>query len=280
MDYSAGVWGYKQFDLHDRLQHKALRTFLGVGKQTPLAAIDGDVAWDAPKLRRHVEMIRLWCRLVKMDQSRIPFKVLKYDMQTSLRVRNTWAREIKTIFEQCNMLDYYDINASALASSKFIVDTVQNKLRLFAAQTWQQNLHTSPKLRTYRTYKNQLKTEKYLFRYMSKKQRSFYVKFRCGTFPINIELGRYRNPKIPVENRLCKVCDMSAIEDEKHFLIECPGYTALRSELLTNLNITGVSDDDKFLTCMKTADCKIVANFLISAFGERNHRLSRPVLTP
>lgn len=59
MDYSTGVWGYKIFDSYERLHHKAVCTFLGVGKQTPLTALDGDVAWDSPKHRRHVDMIRL-----------------------------------------------------------------------------------------------------------------------------------------------------------------------------------------------------------------------------
>ena len=217
MDYSAGVWGYKQFDSHDKLQHKAIRTFLGVGKPTPLDALDGDAAWDSPKLRRHVDMVRLWCRLVKMDHNRLPFKVLKYDIQTSERVRNTWAREVKNILEQCDMLDYYDIDVSVASSTNFVANKVCTKLRQIFAHGWQQGLEMSSKLRTYKTYKTQFSTEKYLFRHMSIKQRSYYAKFRCGTFPINIELGRYRNPKIPLEQRLCKVCESRAVEDERRF---------------------------------------------------------------
>ena len=120
-----------------------------------------------------------------------------------------------------------------------------------------------------------IETEKYLFRHLSIKQRSFYVKFRCGTFPINIELGRYRNPKIPLENRLCRVCNSNAVEDEKHFLLECSGYNMLRQELFTNLNINHLTDDEKIIYSLKEADCKPVSNFLISAYEERNVRLSR-----
>ena len=216
-------------DSHKRLLHKAVRT---------LAALDGDMAWDSPKLRRHVGMIRLWCRLVKMDRTRLPFKVLIYDMQTSLRVRGTWAREIRNILEQCNMLDYYDIDVSAVSSLNFVVNKVRTELQRLSALSWQQSLEISPKLRTYKTYKTQMVTGKYLFRYISIKQRSFYFKFRCGTFPINIELGRYRNLKIPLDNRLCNVCERHAIEDEKHFLLECSGYNILRHELFTNLTYT------------------------------------------
>ena len=39
MDYAVGVWRYKAFDSHERLHHKAVRTFLGVGKQYTIIAL-------------------------------------------------------------------------------------------------------------------------------------------------------------------------------------------------------------------------------------------------
>ena len=155
------------------------------------------MAWDSPKLRRHVDMIRLWCRLVKMDHTRLPFKVLKYYMQTSLRVRSTWARVIRNILdilEQC-MLDYYDIDVSAVSSTNFVVNKVRNELQRLSALSWQQNLEMSPKLRTYKTYKTQMVTEKYLFRYMSIKQRSFYVNSAVEHFLSTLSLENTEIPK-------------------------------------------------------------------------------------
>ena len=94
---------------------------------------------------------------------------------------------------------------------------------------------------------------------MSIKQRTYYAKFRCGTFPINTELGRYRKPKIPLEQRLCKVCESRAVEDEKHFLVQCSGYNALRN--FTKINIHHMADDEKFKYCLIEADCKLVSDF-------------------
>ena len=78
-------------------------------------------------------MIRLWCRIVKMDHTRL----LLYDMQTSLRVRSTWVREIRNILEQCNMLDYYDIDVSAVLSTNFVVNKVRTELQRLSALSWQ-----------------------------------------------------------------------------------------------------------------------------------------------
>ena len=200
-----------------------------------------------------------------------------YDMtlSTELQRGHMINREIRNILEQCNMLDYYDIDVSAASSTNFVANKVCTELQQIFSLSWQQGLEMSPKLRTYKIYKTQTCTEKYLLRHMSIKQRSYYAKFRCGTFPINIELGRYRNPKVPPENRLCKVCENPAVEDEKHFLVECSGYNTLRNELFTDLNIHHLTDDEKFKHCLKEADSKTVSNFLINAYEERNAKLSR-----
>ena len=81
-----------------------------------------------------------------MDRGRLPYKVLQYDMHTSVRVRNTWAREIRNILEQCDMLDYYDINVTAASSTNFVANKVCAELQRIFALSWQQGLEMSPKL--------------------------------------------------------------------------------------------------------------------------------------
>ena len=49
-------------------------------------------------------------------------------------------------------------------------------------------------------------------------------KVRC--LPLHIETGRYRNLK--VEERLCKVCNLKTVENELHFVFDCPTYSQLR----------------------------------------------------
>ena len=60
--------------------------------------------------------------------------------------------------------------------------------------------------------------------------------------PIKIETGRFRSR--PVEQRLCELCEMHKVENEIHFLCECPLYHDLRetlydhAKLLTNDFVT------------------------------------------
>ncbi len=50
---------------------------------------------------------------------------------------------------------------------------------------------------------------------------------RCGTAPLRIERGRYE--WLPVEQRVCEVCDSDNVEDEMHFLISWNAFIQERT---------------------------------------------------
>ena len=68
---------------------------------------------------------------------------------------------------------------------------------------------------------------------LSSKERSMVLQIRMEILPINLETGRYRN--IPVEKRVCFNCT-DTIENEMHFLLQCPVYDDYRNVLLNNVN--------------------------------------------
>ena len=77
------------------------------------------------------------------------------------------------------------------------------------------NAENGNKLRTYRQYKSDFKTEHYVKCNMDRGLRRVLAKFRSCNLPLAIETGRYNRPKTPVSERLCKYCHMDSIEDEK-----------------------------------------------------------------
>ena len=48
-----------------------------------------------------------------------------------------------------------------------------------------------------------------------------------------IDTGRYDN--IPRDERLCNLCDCNRIEDETHFLLDCPSFSLIRDMLFSKL---------------------------------------------
>ena len=73
------------------------------------------------------------------------------------------------------------------------------------------NKNGGNKLRTYRKLKNSYKMEKFLHSDVDKFALSIFVIIRISNSNLNIERGRYI--KLPVEKRICPLCNIEP-EDE------------------------------------------------------------------
>jgi hypothetical protein len=105
------------------------------------------------------------------------------------------------------------------------------------------------KLRSYRKIKTDFKREQYLYADVDKKSLSNFIKIRVSNCNLNIEKGRYL--KLPVEQRICQLCDMD-VEDKFHFLINCDKLIHERVTLFRNISdivpsFTTMSDVEKFV---------------------------------
>jgi hypothetical protein len=66
--------------------------------------------------------------------------------------------------------------------------------------------------------------------------RKTLCRFRISAHDLRIESGRYEHVKningknIPLERnkRICEFCNLNCVEDEPHFLTECPFYSVER----------------------------------------------------
>jgi hypothetical protein len=94
-------------------------------------------------------------------------------------------------------------------------------------------------------------TEKHLCIDILGEYRSAYAKFRAGA--LRIETARYE--RLEVNERLCFNCSrlgINVVEDEKHVLLQFPGYADIRQSILNNIcelnsNFINMSDNEKFL---------------------------------
>ena len=66
--------------------------------------------------------------------------------------------------------------------------------------------------------------------------RNALSKLRLSSNKLAIVTGKWY--KINKEKRLCNFCNLNAVEDEFHFLIDCPNYKKLRKSLFTSIQDT------------------------------------------
>ncbi|ESO98409.1 hypothetical protein LOTGIDRAFT_159217 [Lottia gigantea] len=68
-EYCSGVWGFKQFPKIEQIQNRAIRYFLGLHRFTPKAALNGDMGWLPPHVKRWLNMLKMWNRIIQYDMT-------------------------------------------------------------------------------------------------------------------------------------------------------------------------------------------------------------------
>ena len=76
--------------------------------------------------------------------------------------KKNWCKDAKNLLYRCYNHEVYDSKNVLGISLSFILKTVETHLLLAYTDTWQTSVTTMPKLRTYKTFKSELKTEAYV----------------------------------------------------------------------------------------------------------------------
>ena len=211
---------------------------MNVGKYTSNAAVNGDIGWQPMICKVKKTVVHLWSRLVNMSSERLNRKVFVWSNNASNRNCKNWN------FKVVNMFLKYDLNEhvhiSRFASKHEICGKLVPKLYEEYVMSWHADVNRvnaqrgngRNKLRFYRLFKTSFHVEPYCKLVLNRSHRGALAKFRSGTAPINIEIGRYNN--VLLENRKCSFCHnigINVIEDEMHVLLHCPLYIDLRQQL-------------------------------------------------
>ena len=146
--------------------------------------------------------------------TRMVYEMLRSDAEKNVNYnKKNWAYHVKYILGSHGLRyiwldqDFIDIN----------LDLIRQRILDNFKQTWFSNINMSARLSTYCIFKQNFEFEKYLDVHMDRKYKIALCRFRISAHSLNIETGRRQN--IPRENRLCKNCRMSVLENEYHFLL-------------------------------------------------------------
>ena len=105
-----------------------------------------------------------------------------------------------------------------------------------------------------------------------RKFRYALAKLHTSSHRLEVEMDRWAKPeRIAFENRKCKHCQI--LEDESHFILECPVYSNIRTLYVKRYYYTR-PNMFKLTELMslnsKKKQIKNLATFIFKAFDERN----------
>ena len=133
----------------------------------------------------------------------------------------------------------------------------------------EKDLATKRKLSYYKKDINStLEDQKYLSILSSSKKKINIAKIRTNSHELHSETGHQAVPKTPWMERICHLCENRIIEDENHFLLECPAYNQIRSQfqnLCCNTNLRSLLRCQN-ITSSQSAPCTTTLDLSFKIF--------------
>ena len=160
------------------------------------------------------------------------------------------------------------------------INGVRKQNYIFYKQVWKTGIVQLSKAEAYLRYKGDIRIEKYLTHIKNIKHRKALTRFRLSCHLLMIEKGRHHNPPLDRSERTCPFCE-SVIEDEIHFLIECPKYNNERIPIFRACNQSSIyfenmTNESKFIFIMTNEDINIMSilgSFIFNCFKKREIEL-------
>ena len=259
--YGSDLWGSSlqcTLDI-DKIYLWFIRIILNIKATTSNIITMGESGIIPPKIKCHQNIILYFIRLNSMPFGSVVKNVfLELKRMHGLGFKN-WYSKVLMIAKN------YKIDIVNANYSNNVKIAVKNDIKNVFIETWKsklQSLTSNSSLRTYRIFKNNFEVEPYLTLIKKTKYLTAFARFRAGSHTLEIERGRYTNPRTPIEERLCASCN--TIEDEKHFLIKCKMYSNERDSFYRKIYelyplFSNMCDDEKFIYLMKNTNAQILS---------------------
>ena len=108
------------------------------------------------------------------------------------------------------------------------------------------------------------------------------AKLRLSNHKLEIETGRHQQPKVNQDERICRLCNTSGVENEINFLMQCNLYkqfARLRKDFHSSLNFIDKQSAEqsyiKLMSMKNQGENIMLADFVSKMFLKRENILNR-----
>ena len=271
--YASDFWGILKMPTNNPIENFFMsfcKQLLGVQKQSTNDGVLLELGQFPLLLLAKKRAIKNWVRMAtNTNCNEIVFDSYQYSSTEHL----SWTENMEKMLSEIGLMEVFNTKDPDAHLKAF------QRLRDIYHQTTLEKIKNEEcKLRTYALFKTTPGFEKYLDEITCIKERTALTKFRISNSVLMIEKGRHQN--IDKNLRFCPFCT-DKVEDEKHFLLECPIYKFIRSDLYSevkrvNASICNQPYSYRFLTLMRDINTAPVARFVYKAMELREYLQSKP----
>ena len=196
MDYSSCIWGFEHYSTLEATQNNALRFFLGVGRNHPIAALQGDMGWIPAGFRHNFQFIKWWLRTRSQEPNRISKKVFTWSMRLAEgdKIRN-WCWQVRKLLTCLQLPEVYSTCNPPVNCLNQILHLVNDRIFRVASERWIEMLHkpvtkdseSGGKLKLYKLYKAAPTPASCVLSPLDPGPRWVMASLRAGCLPLVVE---------------------------------------------------------------------------------------------
>ena len=229
--YGVEVWGKGVYiDELEKLQALACKLFLGVRLSGVNKMCLSECGRYPLSVVVAIKKIKYWLRVTNMNENRLPKQCMKMLELHANKGNVNCMTHVRNIL--CESGFGYVWYSKSVGNENMFFKKLKARLKDIAYQDWRAFLDTCSSANYYKDIKMSIEIEPYLDIVKNRKMRFELANFRIGSHGLEVDIGR--RMKITRNERLCRVCNTNVIEDEFHFLLQCPEYNDVRQQLLPN----------------------------------------------
>ena len=271
--YASDFWGCLKLDDNNPIDNAHMRfckDLLGVQKQTPNTGVLLELGRLPLTQFAKKNCIKNW-RRIHIQKKANPLLLASH--RESLLNKLIWTDSVYTCLNR--------IGIQVPQRGKQLLENVSWKrlTDIFYQKSFSE-VNSGGKLRTYAILKTEIGRVGYLDKIGNYNKRRILTKIRLSNHTLMIEKGRHKG--LDKEERICPFCGGDNVEDEYHFIFECPTFIIPRRELFDKIclsfpNFHNLPPTEKLKIALdqeETAeDC---CTFLEKAFFVREFLINKP----
>ena len=271
--YASDYWGCLKLPRNNPIENfhmKFCKDVLGVQRQTTNVGVLLELGRIPLIIYAKKNCIKNWERIAVQERAN---KITKISNDWVTKNNIGWAYSIKEYFSHIGLMTYFLTKSTRKVASSVVLNREKDIFYQLAFYDIQQN---SSKLRTYAKIKTTIGIEGYLSKIHNTIDRISMSKFRLSNHRLMIEKGRHNN--VEIQNRKCPFC-LTHIEDEIHFLVNCPTYSPIRENLMEKVDVRNkglCTDELLFKFLMENEEIlSLTANFITRCNNVRDFLLTK-----
>jgi len=241
INYACAVWTCSNADIKslENLQSQMARFILKASRNTPIAALYGDLGWQSISSMQDYIKVNYYARLNCMEMHRWPkllFNTLQSIECNIDNLRFKWLSSIRSALDNCKLGNVFKYDSAA--NPHWVKSYFKRRNCQMYECLWYDNAKSKSSLNDYVMFKTDLRMEDYLLDNSDFNGVSLKFKARSNTLPLN---GRVHTWKAGVDE-ICPLCN-NGKEDLRHFLFSCSALNSVRVDEFSKLESSLFSQD-------------------------------------